>query len=260
MFIQVLNISLDYQTNVGVLSALREVSFDVLEGRFITIIGPSGCGKSSLLNVLGGILQPSSGEVLVNRIPLTQIDRRNLVGFVFQEDVLLPWRNILENVRLPLEILHTEKSELREKPLKYLEMVGLLDFRSAYPRELSGGMKQRVGIARALVSDPPILLMDEPFAALDEITRMEMSQELLNIWQRTGKTIIFVTHSINEAVFLSDQIIVLTPRPGRIVRVIDVTLSHPRNLDILSSREFFDLMKLVRNSLQSNASKVRSAD
>lgn len=249
ILIQVQHISVNYPTTSGVLVALRDVTFDVARGEFVSVIGPSGCGKSTLLNVIGSVLEPSNGQVMVNGLPLNAIDRRNLVGFVFQEDVLLPWRSVVENVRLPLEVLGRESDVLKRGPLQYLALVGLLDFKNAYPKELSGGMKQRVGIARALVSEPPLLLMDEPFSALDEITRVDMNLELQRIWLETGKTIVFVTHSINEAVFLSNRLVVLTPRPGQVATIIEVDLPHPRLLDTFVSEEFLKLTSLVREYL-----------
>lgn len=249
ILIQMQDVSVDYTTVGGVIAALEDVTIDVAEGEFVTVIGPSGCGKSTLLNLLGNVIEPSAGRVLIEDMSLNKVGRRNLVGFVFQEDVLLPWRNVLENVRLPLEVLGVNSTMLKQKPLEYLALVDLLDFAQAYPRELSGGMKQRVGIARALVSEPPILLMDEPFSALDEITRVEMNYELQRIWLETSRTVVFVTHKVDEAVFLSDRIVVLTPRPGRVAAVIDITLPRPRPLDVLSSKEFFDFTTLVRSCL-----------
>ena len=250
--VQFNNVSYQYGSREKSIAALKSVSFDIIKREFLTIIGPSGCGKTTLLNLLSSIIAPTSGEISLNYSGLNS----PRFGVVFQGDVLLPWRDVIGNVKLPLEILGVNYKKAKERSLKYLELVGLLDFQNAYPKELSGGMKQRVGIARALVSEPSILLMDEPFSALDEITRTEMNYELQQIWTETGKTIIFVTHNINEAVFLSDRVITLTNRPGQIGATIEINLPRPRTLDTLCSRDFFDLTSLVRNSLNGSKGDV----
>jgi NitT/TauT family transport system ATP-binding protein len=231
--------------------ALEEISFDLLEGGFTSLLGPSGCGKSTLLRVVADLLQPTAGEVGVLGGSAAEARRSRALGFVFQDAGLLPWRTALENVRLPLEIGRRRRRSADDaKAAALLDLVGLKGREGAYPRELSGGMRQRVAIARALVCEPEILLMDEPFGALDEITRDKMNAELLRIWEKTGTTILFVTHSIPEAVFLSEQIVVLTPQPGRVNQSVRVPLAYPRALEIRDAPEFVAVAGRLRRVLE----------
>lgn len=211
----------------GDLAALKNVSFDVKDGEFVCVIGPSGCGKTTLLRIVAGLTPPTSGCVIVDGEEIRGPSRDR--GFVFQEYTLLPWRTARENIELGLELQGIAKEECFKLAQKYIDLVRLKGFEDAYPKELSGGMQQRVAIARALITDPEIILMDEPFGALDAQTRNLMQEELLRIWQTSNKTILFVTHNVDEAVFLADRIIVLTARPGKVKKVITVGIPHPRN-------------------------------
>ena len=230
--------------------ALRDASLQVNQGEFISLIGPSGCGKTTLLRLIADLVSPTSGELTVmGKMPRqARLDRD--YGYVFQAPALLEWRNIRKNVLLPLEVMRFQRQEREKRARELLELVGLGDFQDQYPWQLSGGMQQRVSIARALAFDPRLLLMDEPFGALDEITRETMNQELLRIWTRTKKTIMFVTHSISEAVFLSSRIVVMTPRPGKIEKVIPVDLPYPRGPETRESPRFFELAAEVREALR----------
>ena len=224
-----------YTTRDGELEALGSVSFDVFPGEFVTIVGPSGCGKTTLLKIVAGLLEKSGGHIDVDR---EQFDPAREVGFVFQKALLLHWRRILDNVLLPVEILKMDRAEQRKNAEDLLDLVGLKGFERSYPKELSGGMQQRVSIARALIHNPKLLLMDEPFGALDALTRERMNLELLRIWQEARKTVLFVTHGINEAVFLSDRVIVLSARPSRMIKALDIELPRPRTLEVRTSPEF----------------------
>ena len=219
-----------FLTTSGIVEALRDVSLFVTEGEFCTIIGPSGCGKSTLLGMLGGLIAPDAGRVLIGGKPVTGPDPR-AVATVFQDPGLFPWRTVVENIELGLELQGVDRQTRRRTATELLGPLGLRDFAAKYPRELSGGMRQRVAIGRALAIDSPIVLMDEPFGALDEQTRLLMGEWLLDIWRRTRKTVVFVTHSLHEAIALSDRIVVMTARPGRIKDVVDVTLPFPRDLN-----------------------------
>ena len=232
--------------------ALSEVDLSIAAGEFVALLGPSGCGKSSLLRILCGLNKPTSGEIDFNGRPVGKAERR--VGLVPQAATLMPWLNILENVLMPARILRLPKQQARERALELLEMTGLAGFEKHYPRQLSGGMQQRAAIARALVHDPDLLLMDEPFAALDALTRERMSQELQAIWMATGKTVVFVTHSIGEAVFLADRILVMSARPGRIVSEFTVTEERPRGLDRGSAAEA-DMTATIRRVLEGDAAR-----
>ena len=237
MLIEVKDLNKIYRTRGGkAIHALKDVSFSMTEGELISVVGPSGCGKSTLLKILAGILPKSSGTVSLRGTPVD--GPRKDVGVVFQAPVLLPWRTVLANVMVPVEIQGLDRKEYLERARQYLKLVGLEGFETKYPNELSGGMQQRVGITRALVHDPAILLMDEPFGALDAMTREYMNLELLRIWQESRKTILFITHSIPEAVFLSDRVIVLSCRPGKIIDIVDVNLPRPRTLDMMNSDRF----------------------
>jgi NitT/TauT family transport system ATP-binding protein len=218
------------------LEALRAVSVDIHPGEFVSFVGPSGCGKSTLLKLIGGLLEPSTGEITVGGRKVS--GPRRDVGVMFQTSVLFPWRTVLENVLLPIEVFGLERASAIDKARGILKLVGLDGREGAYPRELSGGMQQRAALSRVLITDPPIILMDEPFGALDEFTRERMNLELLRIWGERGQTIIFVTHSIGEAVFLSDRIVVMDTLPGRVLAVVDVPLARPRSIEVMKSPEF----------------------
>ncbi len=230
--------------------ALKDANLTVRAGEFISLIGPSGCGKTTLLRLVADLIQPSSGHIQVAGKTPREARLERAYGYVFQAPVLYDWRTVISNVMLPLEIMGIERQRRRERAADLLTMVGLEDFQRQYPWQLSGGMQQRVSIARALAFDPKLLLMDEPFGALDEITREAMNLELLRIWQETGKTVVFVTHSIPEAVFLSTRIVVMTPRPGKIERVVEVDLPYPRDERTRESERFFELATHVRETLR----------
>jgi NitT/TauT family transport system ATP-binding protein len=224
----------------------------VAAGRFTVIVGPSGCGKTSLLMMMAGLRQQTSGSILCGGRPITAPDP-DRVGVVFQEASLFPWLTALDNIEFPLSIRHAPRAERRQRAEAMLDLVGLEGFGTRYPHELSGGMKQRVSIARGLVQDPPVLLMDEPFAALDEQTRMTMGDELLRIWAATGKTIVFVTHSLTEAVYLADEVAVMSARPGRIVDHLQIPLPRPRTYEMLSGDAFGTLRERIWRHIRKSA-------
>ena len=237
------------------LVALAGVDLQVPAGQFVSIIGPSGCGKSTLLRIVGGLLRPSRGQALISGRPPATAQRTREIGFVFQDPALLPWRSVRANIRLPLEIDHLDGRRALPDPDELLDLVGLSDFRDYHPHQLSGGMQQRVAMARALAFNPSLLLMDEPFGALDEITRSSMRYELLRIWDRQAapagrKTVLFVTHSVAEAIVMSDRVIVLSPRPGRVRGDIEIELRRPRTQEIESSRPFLDYAHDLRDLLK----------
>ncbi|NPC58554.1 ABC transporter ATP-binding protein [Caenimonas soli] len=234
-----------YATQGGApIHALKDIRFDIRQGEFVTVVGPSGCGKSTLLKILAGILRRSSGEVIIGGKPVDGPSRD--IGVVFQAPVLLPWRNVLENVLLPADIQRLSRLGAEERARRYIDLAGLAGFEGKYPGELSGGMQQRVGICRALVHEPALLLMDEPFGALDAMTRETMNLELLRIWSESRKTIFLVTHSIPEAVFLADRVIVMTPRPGRISDIIDIDVPRPRELEMINLPRFGKYVSAIR--------------
>jgi NitT/TauT family transport system ATP-binding protein len=230
------------------LEALAEASFEVASSEFICLIGPSGCGKSTLLRILGGLVQPTGGLVLLNGLPLTEPQRQ--IGYVFQRANLMPWRSALHNVMLPLEIQGVPRLEAERRACEMLELVDLADFAGALPRDLSGGMRQRVALARALVYDPDVLLLDEPFGALDALTRERLNWELVRIWQVRRKTVLMVTHSIQEAIFLSDRVLTMSPRPGRIEREVAIDLPRPRTPEDLYTPRFVELARTLRETLR----------
>ncbi|MBU2961953.1 ABC transporter ATP-binding protein [Citreicella sp. C3M06] len=243
-------LNLTFETNDGPVHALRDVDLKVEAGEFVSFIGPSGCGKTTFLRVMADLEQPTSGQILVNGV-LPEVARRNRAyGYVFQAAGLYPWRTIGGNIRLPLEIMGMPKAVQAQKVQEVLELVDLAGFEKKYPWQLSGGMQQRASIARALAFEAGILLMDEPFGALDEIVRDHLNEQLLALWARTQKTICFVTHSIPEAVYLSTKIVVMSPRPGRITDVIDSPLPRERPLDIRDSPEFLEIAHRVREGLR----------
>jgi len=235
--IHIEHLSKIYASHDGSVTALEDVSLSIRPNEFVPLVGPSGCGKSTLLKVVGALIKPSRGVLLHDGVPLN-IPTRD-VGIVFQEAVLLQWRTVLENVLLPAEILGLDKAKSRARALDLINLVGLGGFEKRYPRELSGGMQQRVSICRALIHNPSVLLMDEPFAALDAMTREDLGFELMRIWAVEKKTVIFVTHNITEAILLADRVVAMTPRPGRIARVIDINLERPRTI----AMEFSELFK-----------------
>jgi NitT/TauT family transport system ATP-binding protein len=225
--------------------ALAGVSLAIETGEFVTIVGQSGCGKTTLLKILAGLLTRTAGAVTL-RGERVDGPRRD-IGVVFQDPVLLPWRTVLDNVMLPVEVLRLERLPYRSRARDLVRLVGLEGFEDKYPHELSGGMRQRVALARALVHDPSLLLMDEPFGALDAMTREFMNLELLRIWQEAKKTIVFITHSIPEAVFLADRVVVMSARPGRVVEIVRVDLPHPRDLDMMASDDFGVYTRKIRH-------------
>lgn len=245
------SLNLTFETNDGPVHALRDVNLDVEKGDFVSFIGPSGCGKTTFLRCIAGLEVPTGGTLTVNGMSPDEARRARAYGYVFQAAGLYPWRTIGGNVRLPLEIMGFSRAEQADRVRRTLELVDLEGFEKKYPWQLSGGMQQRASIARALAFDADILLMDEPFGALDEIVRDRLNEELLSLWGRTGKTIGFVTHSIPEAVYLSTRIVVMSPRPGRITDVIESPLPRERPLDIRDSPEFIEIAHRVREGLRS---------
>jgi NitT/TauT family transport system ATP-binding protein len=239
--------------------ALKDINLALGDGEFVSVVGASGCGKTTLLRIIGGLEEKYGGELTLHGRAAAK-SRQN-VGIVFQDANLLPWRNILQNVLLPTQVLRLDKRASIARARELIELVGLRGFEDKYPFELSGGMRQRISIARALVHDPSVLLMDEPFGALDALTRETMNAEVLKIWEATGKTVFMITHSIAEAVFMSDRVIVMSPRPGRIIAERRINLPRPRNLDLLSDEKFGSYTREIRHLLDSSGSSndARSA-
>jgi NitT/TauT family transport system ATP-binding protein len=229
----------------SIVPALAGISLDIAAGEFVTIVGQSGCGKTTLMRILGGLLAPTAGTVALRGRPVDGPSRD--VGIVFQDPTLLPWRTVFDNVMLPAQVLGLDRDPSAARARALLGLVGLHGFEDKYPHELSGGMRQRVAIARALVHEPSLLLMDEPFGALDAMTREFMNVELLRIWGEAGKTIVFITHSIPEAVFLADRVVVMSARPGRIQEIVHVDLPRPRDLDMMASDEFGLYTRKIRH-------------
>jgi NitT/TauT family transport system ATP-binding protein len=241
------NIYKAFPSREGEVKALRDVSLAISDGEFVSLVGPSGCGKTTLLHILGGLLPADQGVVRIDGQILTQ--PRPEIGFVFQDPTLMPWRTVIKNVTLPLEVQGRDGQGHQQRAMELLGLAGLLGFERLYPHELSGGMQQRVAIARALIHEPSILLMDEPFGSLDAITRNQMNVELLRIWRATGKTILMVTHTIQEAIFLSDRVLIMSPRPGHIRATFEVDLPRPRDTEIYYNEEFASLYHEVRDSI-----------
>jgi NitT/TauT family transport system ATP-binding protein len=244
------DVSINFFAGERSVTAIEHLTLDVVRGEFLTLLGPSGCGKSTLLRLVAGLIQPSEGTVEVLGTTADSARRRRDIGFVFQDAALLPWRTALENVALPVEVSPDSSQQQIRRCEEMLEFMGLGARKHAYPHELSGGMRQRVSIARALVSNPKILLMDEPFAALDEITRDRLNEELRRIWKETGVTILFVTHGIDEAAYLGQRVLMLAANPGRIKEIIPVNLPEDRTLRVRESREFIALAAHLRGLME----------
>jgi NitT/TauT family transport system ATP-binding protein len=248
------NLGLTFQTSDGPVQALTDVSLTIGKGEFVSFIGPSGCGKTTFLRVIADLEKPTEGTISVNGMTPEQARERRAYGYVFQAAALFPWRTIDRNVGLPLEIMGVSSAEQKARIARVMDLVNLTGFENKYPWQLSGGMQQRASIARALAFDADLLLMDEPFGALDEIVRDHLNKQLLELWARTNKTICFVTHSIPEAVYLSTRIIVMSPRPGRVTDVIESTLPKERPLDIRETPEFLAIAHRVREGLHAGHS------
>ncbi|MBK8064351.1 MAG: ABC transporter ATP-binding protein [Betaproteobacteria bacterium] len=244
ILLQADKLAVTYTSTRGPVVALQDLSTRLHQGEFLSVLGPSGCGKSTLLKVVAGLLRPSGGSVTLAGAPIT--GPRPDVGIVFQQPTLLPWQTVLDNVLLPVRTLGMDLAAGRDKAMQLLKLVGLDKFARHYPNELSGGMQQRVGIARGIIHDPTLLLMDEPFAALDAMTREHMMLELQRIWMATGKSVVFITHSIPEAVFLSDRIAVLSARPGRTIREVEIDLPRPRTLATMADPRFTEICNELR--------------
>src|SRR5712691_9046143 len=247
--IDVRDVSLTFETADGKVDALSNVSLQIADGEFVSFIGPSGCGKTTMLRVIADLQQPTAGTLLVNGMSAEQARLARRYGYVFQAPALFPWRTIEKNLKLPLEVMGFSDSEQRQRAARYLALVNLTGFERKFPWQLSGGMQQRVSIARALSFDPALLLMDEPFGALDEMTRERLNMELLRIWEASGSTVVFVPHSITEAVFLSPRVVVMSPRPGRVSDVIGVDLPQPRTAATREDPRFFEHVTQVREAL-----------
>ncbi len=252
--VDIRNVSLTFETSDGKVDALSNVSLEIADGEFVSFIGPSGCGKTTMLRLIADLQQPTAGSLLVNGVSAEQARLERRYGYVFQAPALFPWRTIEKNLKLPLEVMGFSDSEQRQRAARYLALVNLTGFERKFPWQLSGGMQQRVSIARALSFDPALLLMDEPFGALDEIVRDHLNEQLLQLWDKTGKTVLFVTHSIPEAVYLSTKIVVMSPRPGRIIDVIDCNFPRHRTLEIRETPEFLKIAQRVRVGLRAGHS------
>ena len=242
--------SLTFETSDGPVKALSGVDLKVARGEFVSFIGPSGCGKTTFLRAVADLEQPTGGVLRVNGLSPREAREKRAYGYVFQAPALYPWRTVASNIALPLEIMGIPKPERASRVAKGLDLVNLTGFGNKFPWQLSGGMQQRASIARALSFDPDLLLMDEPFGALDEIVRDMLNQQLLELWKKTGKTVLFVTHSIPEAVFLSTRIVVMSPRPGRIHDIIECGLPRERTLEIRETKQFLDIANRVRHGLR----------
>jgi NitT/TauT family transport system ATP-binding protein len=245
--IEAKGVSKKFRLEHDVVSALEEVDIAIGRGEFVSFVGRSGCGKSTFLNIVAGLLEPTAGGVFIAGERVMEPSRR--VGFMFQSPVLLPWRTVESNVLMPAEVFGMDVKSLLPKARSVLETVGLSDFLTAYPKQLSGGMQQRVALARVLTYEPEVLLMDEPFGALDEFTREAMNLELLRLAEKANITVLFVTHNIAEAVFMSDRVVVMTPRPGKVAGIVDVPLPHPREIAVMQDHRFTDLVFEIRGIL-----------
>ena len=252
--VDVRDVSLTYEAADGEVAALSGVNLAIAEGEFVSFIGPSGCGKTTLLRLIADLEQPTAGALLVSGMSAGQARLTRAYGYIFQAPALYPWRTVERNVMLPLEVMGFSKAERHERARHYLALVNLAGFERKFPWQLSGGMQQRVSIARALSFEPELLLMDEPFGALDEIVRDHLNEQLLRLWSKTGKTVLFVTHSIPEAVFLSTRIVVMSPRPGRVIDVINCDFPRDRTLEIRETPEFLKIAQRVRAGLRSGHS------
>jgi NitT/TauT family transport system ATP-binding protein len=252
--VDISGLSLTFQTADAPVVALDNIDLQIRRGEFVSFIGPSGCGKTTLMRVIADLATPSAGRVTVNGVSPEQARLARAYGYVFQAPALYAWRNVLRNVLLPLEIIGMPAAERKARAAQYLCMVGLAGFERKFPWQLSGGMQQRVSIARALAFEPELLLMDEPFGALDEITRDHLNEQLLQLWHQTRKTVVFVTHSISEAVFLSNRIVVMSPRPGRILEIVENNLPPDRRLDIRDTTGFLEVAHRVRQALRAGHS------
>jgi NitT/TauT family transport system ATP-binding protein len=250
-------LSKSFRTGV---TALQDIKLDIRAGEFVSLIGPSGCGKSTLLRIIGDLIQPSMGSVVVNGKTAHRARLDHDYGIVFQDAVLYDWRTVTRNVALPLEMLGWDRARRKARVDEMLELVELKGFESSRPWQLSGGMQQRVSIARALSFDPALLLMDEPFGALDEMTRERLNMELLRIWEKASSTIVFVTHSIPEAVFLSTRVVVMSARPGRIAGIVDIDLQQPRTAETREDPRFFELVTEVRETLAGRSQRAAAAE
>jgi NitT/TauT family transport system ATP-binding protein len=245
--IAVRHLSLRYGTGDDAVTALADIDFTVRDGEFVSVVGPSGCGKSTLLRILAGLLPPTEGDARLANSTIT--GPRRDIGVVFQSPVLFPWRTVLANAEVPVDVQRLDRKKMRLRALDLLKLVGLDGFENRYPRELSGGMQQRVSLVRALIHDPALLLMDEPFGALDAMTRETMHIELQRIWMERRKTVVFITHSIAEAVFLADRVLVMTPRPGKIGAELKIDLPRPRALDVVNTEVFGGYVRQIRAAL-----------
>ncbi len=252
--IEIEKLNLIFETPDAPVHALSDVELTINAGDFVSFIGPSGCGKTTLMRVIADLETPTNGHISVNGMTPAEAREQRAYGYVFQAPALYPWRSVQKNIMLPLEIMGLSKSEQQERAAKNLALVNLEGFEKKFPWQLSGGMQQRVSIARALSVEPDLLLMDEPFGALDEITRDHLNEQLLRLWDQTGKTVIFVTHSIPESVFLSSKIVVMSPRPGKIIDIIDCNLPRDRTLDIRETPEFLEIAHRVREGLRAGHS------
>jgi NitT/TauT family transport system ATP-binding protein len=248
--VDVRDVSLTFETSDGKVEALCGIDLQIAQREFVSFIGPSGCGKTTLLRIVADLEQPTAGTVIVNGMSPEDARLRRDYGYIFQAPALYPWRTIEKNVMLPLEVMGFSRAEQRARAQRYLALVNLSGFERKFPWQLSGGMQQRASIARALSFDPALLLMDEPFGALDEIVRDHLNERLLRLWDKTAKTVLFVTHSISEAVFLSTRIVVMSPRPGRVIDIIDCKLPPARGLEIRETPEFIDIAQRVRKGLR----------
>ena len=245
------SLGVTFQDNEGNdVAALTGVNLEIYKGEFIALLGPSGCGKTTLLRSVADLQKPTEGDVHIQGMTPREVRLQKKFGFVFQSPVLFDWRTVKKNIELPMEIMGYSKSDRSDRADEMLEMVGLKDFANHYPKQLSGGMQQRANIARALSLDPDILLMDEPFSALDEFTKEKLHEDLLRIWRATNKTILFVTHNIQEGVFLSDRVCVLSPHPGRLSAIVDIDIERPRSIEVKETAHFNELVAKVRNSFE----------